>query len=198
MPPEKWQEEAAAVIRTHRLPLFLSIRVDADWKKGSHMPTMDDVYLELKKIPWFGELDDDDIRKIAGISHIREAKKGDVFFHEGDQQDYIYVVTEGRVALEIHVPPHGRIRFYTAEVWDMFGWSSVTPVVRQRTAGARAAVDCRVIATDAEKLHQLCEEDHDLGYAVMRRMANVVASRLMVTRLQLIDMFAQPPEKVDE
>jgi CRP-like cAMP-binding protein len=162
------------------------------------MPSTEDVYQGLKKIPWFGELEEEDVRKIALISHIREAKKGEVFFHEGDRQDFIYVVTEGRVALDIHVPPHGRLSFYTAEVWDLFGWSSVTPVVRQRTAGARAVMDCRVIATDAEKLHQLCEADHDLGYAVMQRMANVVASRLMVTRLQLIDMFAAPPEKIDE
>jgi CRP/FNR family transcriptional regulator, cyclic AMP receptor protein len=162
------------------------------------MPSTDDAYQELKKIPWFNELDDEDVKKIATISHVREAKKGDVFFHEGDKQDYIYVVTEGRVALDINVPPHGRIRFYTAEVWDLFGWSSVTPVVRQRTAGARAVMDCRVVATDADKLYELCEQDHDLGFVVMHRMANVVASRLMVTRLQLIDMFAAPPEKVDE
>ena len=162
------------------------------------MQPADGVFQELRRIPWFSELDEEDVRKIATISHIREAKKGDVFFHEGDKQDYIYVVTEGRVALDIQVPPHGRLRFYTAEVWDLFGWSSVTPVVHQRTAGARAVIDSKVIATDSEKLYQLCEDDHDLGYAVMRRMANVVASRLMVTRLQLIDMFAAPPEKVDE
>jgi hypothetical protein len=42
------------------------------------------------------------------------------------------------------------------------------------------------------KLRQFCEEDHELGYIVMRRMANVVASRLLMTRLQLLDMFADP------
>jgi len=32
---------------------------------------------------------------------------------------------------------------------------------------------------------------------VMRRMANIIASRLMVTRLQLLDMFAAPSEESD-
>jgi len=32
----------------------------------------------------------------------------------------------------------------------------------------------------------------------MRRLANVVASRLMVTRLQLIDMFAGPTETMND
>jgi CRP/FNR family cyclic AMP-dependent transcriptional regulator len=66
--------------------------------------------------------------------------------------------------------------------------------VRQRTAGAAAVLDSFIVGFDAEKLRQLCEADHNLGYLVMRRLANIVASRLMVTRLQLLDMFAQPPE----
>ena len=153
---------------------------------------------ELKKIPWFRELEEKHLRKITGISHLRHAKKGEVFFHEGDKQDYIYVVVDGRVALDIHVPTQGKVRFYTVEEWDVFGWSSVTPIIHQRTAGAMAVIDSTVIAVDAEKMRELCDEDHDLGYVFMRRMANVVASRLMVTRLQLVDMFAQPPEKKEE
>jgi hypothetical protein len=42
----------------------------------------------------------------------------------------------------------------------------------------------------------MSEEDHDLGYVVMRRLANVIASRLLVTRLQLLDMFANPTMEV--
>jgi hypothetical protein len=30
---------------------------------------------------------------------------------------------------------------------------------------------------------------------VMRRLTNIVASRLLVSRLQLLDMFASPEEK---
>jgi hypothetical protein len=48
---------------------------------------------------------------------------------------------------------------------------------------------------DAQKLRRFAEEDHDFGYVLMRRMANVVASRLLVTRLQLLDIFANPTEE---
>jgi len=93
------------------------------------------------------------------------------------------------------VPHRGKIRFYTAEPGEVFGWSSVTPTIRQRTAGATAVVDGLIVCISAEKLRQACEEDHDLGYLVMRRLANVVAGRLLVTRLQLLDMFANPETK---
>jgi CRP-like cAMP-binding protein len=158
------------------------------------MGSTDELVLELDKIPWFHELKPAHLQQIAAISHLRRFKAGEVFFREGDKQDFFYVVLDGRIALDMFVPHRGKIRFYTADRWDVFGWSSVTPQVRQRTASAISVVDGAVIGTDAEKLRQLCEQDHDLGYLVMTRLANVVASRLMITRLQLLDMFAEPQE----
>jgi len=146
----------------------------------------------LQVIPWFQELSDEHFNKIAEISHITQVEKDQTLFSEGDKEDYLYVVLEGRVAIEIYNPIRGRIRIYTAEPTDVVGWSSVTPVVRQRTASVRAVLDSRLVAIDAQKLRCLCDEDCYLGYIFMRRMANVVAGRLMVTRLQLLDIFANP------
>lgn len=148
----------------------------------------------LIKIPWFKSLSPEHFSATADLAHLRQVKAGEVFFHEGDKQDYVYIVLEGRVGLEIFVPHHGKVRFCTAEQFEVFGWSSVTPEVHQRTAGAVAVLDSTVACLDAEKLRQLAENDHNFGYLLMRRLANVVASRLLVTRLQLIDMFAKPVE----
>jgi CRP-like cAMP-binding protein len=155
---------------------------------------MDEVIEVFDKIPWFSGLKEEHIKKIASISHVCHFKSGERFFHEGDKQDYIYILTEGRVALDMFVPHHGKLRISTIELWDVFGWSSVTPTIHRRTAGAVAVLDGEALAADAEKLRKLCEKDHDLGFYVMRQMASVVANRLMVTRLQLIDMFAEPTE----
>ncbi len=163
------------------------------------MNQTDEVALELQQIPWFQSLDPGDVRKFAEISNLRSFKAGEVFFREGDTQDFFYIVLSGRVALDMFVPHHGKVRFYTCEQWDSFGWSSVTPVVHTRTAGAVGVVDGTVIATDTVKLQALCDQDHDIGYLFMRRMTNVIASRLLNTRLQLLDMFAEPPEtKADD
>ena len=150
--------------------------------------------VELNKVPWFHELNPKHLNQLASIAQLRHIKDVEIIFREGDKEDNFYVVLEGRVALDIFVPHRGKVRFYTAEPWEVFGWSSVTPTVRQRTAGAMAVLDSFVVGLDAEKLRQLCDADHDLGYLVMRRLANIIAGRLMVTRLQLLDMFAQPPE----
>lgn len=159
------------------------------------MHTKAEVTQELKKIPWFKEIKPEHLQKISDIAHLRQVRAGETLFREGDKEDYLYIVIEGRVALDIFIPHRGKIRIYTAEPWDLFGWSSVTPIIHQRTAGAVAVVDGLIVGIDSEKLRQACDDDHDLGYLVMRRLTNIVASRLLVTRLQLIDMFATPEEK---
>ena len=156
------------------------------------MAMPDDVLTELEKIPWFQELRPQHVRRIASITTLERTKAGEVLFREGDTEDYFYIVIDGRVALDMFVPHRGKARFYTAERWEIFGWSSVTPTVRQRTAGATAVMDSRVARIKADELRRACDEDHDLGYEVMRRLANVVAARLLVTRLQMLDMFAHP------
>ena len=152
----------------------------------------------LEAIPWFQVMPEVHFNKLASIARIFTFEPGQVIFREGDKEDYMYVVIEGRVAIEISVPGRGRTRILTADAMEAVGWSSVTPVVRQRTAGARAVLPSRMVAFDATQLRNLCEEDHDLGYIVMRRLANVVAGRLMTTRLQLLDIFANPTEYQEE
>jgi CRP-like cAMP-binding protein len=153
----------------------------------------------LQTIPWFQELRDAHFDRLVNISCVKEFSPGDVLFKEGDKEDYLYIVLEGRIGVEIFIPGRGRTRIFTAEPMDVLGWSSVTPVLRQRTASARAVLPSRLIAFDAPKLRLLCDEDPEMGYVVMRRMLNVVASRLMITRLQLLDMFAHPVvEESDE
>jgi CRP-like cAMP-binding protein len=146
----------------------------------------------LESIPWFQEISVEHFEKIAAIASLIEVDAKQELFREGDVEDYLYIVLQGRVAIEIFVPSRGRMRIYTAEPMDVVGWSSVTPVIRRRTAGAQAVLPSCLVRLDAMKLRQFCEEDHELGYIVMRRMANVVASRLLMTRLQLLDMFADP------
>ncbi len=156
------------------------------------MTNLDGVIQELQKIPWFQELKPDHVKMLASITEVRPVKAGEVLFREGDIEDYVYVVLDGRIALDMRVPHRGRVRFLTADRWDIFGWSGATPEVHQRTAGASAVMDGRVARLNATEMRRLCDADHDLGYQVMKRLVKVIAGRLLVTRIQLLDMFVNP------
>ncbi|MGO9435171.1 MAG: hypothetical protein ACLP00_12890, partial [Terracidiphilus sp.] len=55
---------------------------------------------------------------------------------------------------------------------------------------ARAVEDTRSIALDGKCLRTKCEENHDLGYEVLKRFAQIMEQRLEATRLQLLDVYA--------
>jgi CRP/FNR family transcriptional regulator, cyclic AMP receptor protein len=156
------------------------------------MATDPEIVSALKNIPWFAELKPEHFTGVVEAANLRYVKAGEELFKEGNKEDCFYVVLEGRVALDIFVPHRGKVRIYTAEAMDLIGWSAITPVVHSRTAGATVVQPGKLAAFNAEKIRHMCEEDHDFGYLFMRRMAHIIAGRLLVTRLQLLDMFADP------
>ena len=55
---------------------------------------------------------------------------------------------------------------------------------------ARIVDNTRAIALDGKCLRAKCEEDHDLGYELLKRFAHIVTQRLQATRMQLLDVYA--------
>lgn len=145
----------------------------------------------LRRIPWFVELTQAQFECLASIMMPHEVETGEYLFHEGDREDELFILLEGQMELEVEVPTRGLVQIFTAEELDVIGWSSMTPIVRQRTASARATRPCLLIGFNAKLLQQLCDEDHSLGYVIMRRLANVVANRVLTTRICLLEMIAQ-------
>jgi CRP-like cAMP-binding protein len=52
--------------------------------------------------------------------------------------------------------------------------------------GARALEPTQAIALDGRALRGRCEEDHDLGYELLKRFAQVMVQRLAATRLRFL------------
>lgn len=109
---------------------------------------------------------------------------------EGERADQFYVIREGKVALEIHAPPRGTISIQTLEDGDVLGWSWLVIPYRWRF-DIRAVLDTRAIALDGACLRTKCQQDHELGYELMNRIAHIIEQRLNSTRLQLIDMYSK-------
>lgn len=145
----------------------------------------------LAHIPWFLELSPSQLASLAQISSACHYQAGDVIFCEGDAEDCLYILLEGQAEASVHVPGKGNAVLYQIEPLDILGWSVLTPVVRQRTVTVRTVTNARAICFNSQLLRQMCEDDRNFGYIIMRRIANVVASRLLVTRLALYDLIRQ-------
>lgn len=147
----------------------------------------------LNSIPWFFELNQEQRERIYAISIRKQIDALEPIFLEGDKEDYIYILLTGQVAIEMTIPGHDPVRVHLSEPGEIIGWSSVMPVIRQRTATARSTTPCQLLAIDSVKFRELCDEDHEMGYYLMRRLANTIATRLLLTRLMLVDLLTHNP-----
>ena len=155
------------------------------------MYSQPDLNKALHRIPWFIEFSQSQFDRLVSITSFIELEPGEFLLKEGDREDFLFILLEGQVSLEIEVPTRGQVPFFTAEALDVIGWESLTPIARQRTASARVTKHSQLIGLQSKLLEQICEEDHELGYIIMRRVANVVASRLLTVRLALMEIIAE-------
>ena len=57
---------------------------------------------------------------------------------------------------------------------------------------ARVVEAMRAIALDGRCLRSKCEQDHELGYQLLKRFSTLIEDRLEATRLQLLDVYGVP------
>jgi CRP-like cAMP-binding protein len=128
------------------------------------------------------------VELIAGCARNVRFEPGDTVFREGDEANSFYALRDGAIALEIHVPARSSVIVETLHSGDLLGWSWLFPPYRW-SFDARAVEPVRAIAFDGACLRGKCEADHDLGYELMKRMAQVIIERLQATRLRLLDVY---------
>ena len=140
----------------------------------------------------FADLAEGHLATIAGCATTAHFDEGEYLFREGEAADTFYVLRSGTVALETHVPGQGPARLMTLHDEDVLGWSWLFPPYRWHL-DARALEPIRALAFDGACLRQKSVDDHDLGYELMRRFAEVIVSRLQATRMQLLDLYHHQP-----
>ena len=134
------------------------------------------------------------LERIAALSRAEVYPPGSIIFREGAEASKLYVVVEGRVALEmlIQLGPNRPGRQTTVEVVGRGGvlaWSAlVEPYVLTLTA--RSVESTRVLAIDATSLRALVCEDSILGFVLMQGIASTVSRRLREARRSLISFLA--------
>lgn len=149
------------------------------------------IFQTIRHIPWLYDLSDEKIRKLADIASFYDFSLGAELFHEGDREISVHILLDGQISLEVTIPTQGCLRLGLVEPLDVIGWSALTPVVRQRTATARATKPGSTISFSSNDTKQLCENDHDIGYAFHKKLSDVIATRLLLTRLQLYEVILQ-------
>jgi CRP/FNR family transcriptional regulator, cyclic AMP receptor protein len=142
----------------------------------------------LAKHPFFDRLEQRHLDLLVGCASNVRFDAGQFILREGEEANHFYLIRHGKVALEIFAGHRGPITVETLEDGDIVGWSWLFPPYRWRF-DARAVDITRAIALDGKCLRTKSEQDHDLGYELLKRFARIVEERLQATRLQLLDVY---------
>ena len=139
--------------------------------------------------PFLADLDPAFTSLMVGCAKNVRFNRGDYIFREGDPADQFYLIREGKVAVEIFAPQRTPIIVSTLGEGEILGWSWLLPPYQWKL-NARAIEYLRAIALDGKCLRNKCEQNHDLGYEVLKRFARIIEQRLEATRMQLLDVYA--------
>ena len=142
----------------------------------------------LAEHPFLKGLEPHQLKIIVGCATNVQFDVGQYILREGEEANNFYIINFGKVTLEIFTPDRGPITIQTIGEGDVLGWSWLIPPY-QWHYDARAIEPTSAIALDAKCLRAKCEEDHDLGYELLKRFAHVITQRLEATRLQLLDVY---------
>ena len=138
---------------------------------------------------FFSDLEQRYVQSLTGCAANVRFDAGTYLFREGEPADHFYLIRQGKAAIEISAPPRKPIIVQTLSGGDVLGWSWLVPPYQWRFH-ARAVEPVRAIALDGKCLRARCEENHDLGYELLKRFAQVMTQRLEATRFQLLDVYA--------
>jgi len=117
-------------------------------------------------------------------------KPGDLIFREGDVANRFYLLGQGRVLLESETPERAPLVVDEICGDSVLGWSWLFPPYLWHFT-ARAIEPTTAIFFYGTWLREAAKKDHDLGYELTKRMAQVVIQRLQSTRRRL-EQAARP------
>ena len=152
------------------------------------MVEIKDIRTLLAENPFFEGLLDTHLETMAGCGTLVRFKPGAFLLREGEKADTFYVIRDGEVAIESDTPA-GPVSVARVGAGGITGYSWLFPPHRNGF-DSLALTNVSAVALDGACLRGKAEADHELGYQLMKRFAQVMLDRLQATRRQMLDVYA--------
>ena len=150
---------------------------------------MDGYETLLSEQQFLAGMDEEHLQTIADCASYVRFEKGQFLFREGEYAGCFYIISKGKVALELFAPGRGPITVETMDDGDVLGWSWLFEPYRWHF-DALAQTDVTAVSFNALCLRGKCDANHDLGYELVKRFSQVIMERLQATRLALMDVYS--------
>jgi CRP/FNR family cyclic AMP-dependent transcriptional regulator len=144
----------------------------------------------LDESPFFGGMADQYLELLSGCGTIVHFGTGEFLLKEGEEADSFYLIRKGDVAIESHAPGSGALTVSKVGAGGVTGFSWLFPPYRNHF-DSRAVTDVEAVRLDGKCLRGKAEQDHELGYQLMKRFAEIMLGRMQATHRQMLDIYGQ-------
>jgi len=138
--------------------------------------------------PLLAKLNDEELDFFESVSTPAEFAPSAILFEEDAPADSFYIVSSGRVGLEMTTPGKAPIVLQTLGAGQLVGVSWLFAPYRWSWR-ARALAATTTLAFDAARIREECGVNRDLGFRVAAVLAEEAIKRLHGARLQLLDLY---------
>lgn len=132
------------------------------------------------------------LQVLSAAAMLKDFATGEIIFREGDPANRFYLIESGQVILETSGKDREPTLIQTISAGDVLGWSWLFPPYYWHF-NARAAEPTKAIFFYGTRLREQCDENPELGYELMKRMAEIIIKRLQATRQQLVELHRLHP-----
>jgi len=130
---------------------------------------------DLKQVVVFQHATDEDLELILKNSITRSIEEGSFFFMQGDEADYLYILTSGQVKLMQSNPNGQQVNLRTIYPWQMFGaLGAVRTDGATYPASAQTLEDSTALATPSLFLRSMLETRPYLSFDLMNLMTSYI------------------------
>ena len=135
----------------------------------------------------FDGLNESELNKFITLMKFQKVKGDEIIIKEGDDGDTIVLLLSGEVSITQALTLKSNktirdnrektsIRIDSKKSHHFFGEISLFNEVDRRTAKITETTECEIAILNDNDIINLCNEDHSLGYKIMKNLAEKLAS----------------------
>jgi CRP-like cAMP-binding protein len=149
-------------------------------------PASDELLALVAQQPLFKGMSGHLIELLADSILEMRFKPGTWIYQQGESANRFYLILEGKVLIESEVRNCGVIPIRTLGPGDDLGWAWLFPPYYMHFS-AQAVEPTRTVFIYGTRLREKCETNHELGYQLMKRVAEAVVRNLRATQQRLLE-----------
>jgi CRP-like cAMP-binding protein len=149
-------------------------------------PVEPSLYNLIAQQPFFKGFDGHHLQLLAESALVVNFAAGECIMEEGSPATRFFLILEGKVALGAELEDRGIVAVQTLGPGDDLGWSWLfAPYSIHLNAWALGPA--RTLLFYGVRLREQCEQNHEFGYQLMKRITEVIIQRLRFTQQRLVE-----------